>query len=106
MFVDKPIQVLQYTPFTFVNILAVYAVSFGTRPVRPNSVGTINDYGPNALVGVGAGGVACNAPGIPTYLLRLPTALVFNGVPAPAGAPAFYTIDLFRLQQVVIHRYE
>jgi hypothetical protein len=81
-------------------------VSFGSRALRPQSVATINAYAGNPLVGVGAGGAACNALGIAMYQMHIPAALLFNGVALPAGAPPFYTIDLYRLQQVIIHRYE
>jgi len=83
----------------------VYCVSFGTKALRSQSVAAINGYGGAAVIGVGAGGVACSAPNMPAYQLHIPTALLFNNAPPPL-APAFYTIDLFPLQQVIIRRYE
>lgn len=92
--------------FIFIILLyIVYCVSFGTRALRPQTVNAIANHGGN-VVGVGAGGPACNAFGVAAYQMRIPSALVYNGVPLPAGAPPFYTIDLHTFQQLIVQRYE
>jgi hypothetical protein len=84
-----------------------YCVSFGTRALHPLSIASINGRGGPPLVGVGIGGAAaCNALGIAAYQFRLPTALIFAGSAAPGGAPVFYTIDLFPIQQAIGRRYD
>ena len=50
--------------------------------------------------GVGFGGPPCDAHGIPTYQLTLPTIEIFNGVPGgvPTDLPGVAAIDLFEVQ--------
>jgi len=77
-----------------------YAVSFGCYQISAQARNFINGLGGVPVVGVGAGGPACNANGIPMYQLRIPTAKIYNGDPAgiPFGAPNPANIDLYPIQ--------
>jgi hypothetical protein len=93
----------------------VFAVSFGTHRLHQKSRNVLNNtiLGATPLTGVGevdpATGnpyPACNGARIAQYQLRIPTPLLFTGLPGgiPPAAPAnrHYGVDLFDIQTDVI----
>lgn len=59
----------------------------------------------DAITGVGIGtAVSCDGANIPEYHLDIPTNLLFEGVSegVPTGVPANFSVDLFRLQNVIL----
>jgi len=82
-----------------------FAVSFGTHQLSQATRNSIPGGIPLTGVGentpAGPAYPACNALGLPDYQLRIPTALLFAGVPTgvPGGLGANVTMDLFVIQQ-------
>lgn len=82
-------------------------ISFGTAPLHPSTIDSLlNDVGvPIAnITGVGFVTTACDAPGIPTYQLHIPSIELFNGVPGgvPVEAVNGFYLDLWELQDVAL----
>lgn len=91
----------------------VFAVSFGTHRLHYTALNTLTNQilGGTPLTGVGEVDPAtnnpypaCNGGGIAQYQFRIPTPLLFNGVPGgvPLAAPLVYNIDLHSVQTDVI----
>jgi len=100
-------------------ILADQAISFGTARLHHQSVTVLNNLiapappvpAPPTLSGWLAGAalqLPCNAAGLAQYQLLLPTADLFQGVPAgvPAGLLLNINIDLFEVQQKVNNAFQ
>ncbi|RUS20341.1 hypothetical protein BC937DRAFT_95458 [Endogone sp. FLAS-F59071] len=98
-------------------------ISFGTAPFNPVITNTLTEHANAAVAaahpagtgppppvvlnttGIGFDGPPCNALGIATYQLNLPTVEIFNGVPTgiPAGIPpGGIDIDLYYVQDGVL----
>lgn len=84
------------------NTITTVAISFGTAPIRHNTVSFLRGIGvPDAnILGVGRGAPPCNGPGIPVYCLNLPAVDLYNGDPlgVPGVAANGWNLDLWHVQ--------
>ncbi|GBB98496.1 hypothetical protein RclHR1_03240021 [Rhizophagus clarus] len=96
------------------SLIPIMIISFGTAGIDTSIVNYINGIGvlPGNLIGVGFTDPnnnnnnypSCNVANIPTYLLNIPGAALFNEVSAPLRPVEFaagFTLDLWELQVVI-----
>jgi len=88
--------------------MPVIVRSFGTAPLHQNTITYVASIGVAHITGVGTPGApACNAGGIPQYVLNIPAAEIFAGSPGgiPPGAANGLNLDLWLIQSEVLNEY-
>ncbi|GBC00657.1 hypothetical protein RclHR1_03930007 [Rhizophagus clarus] len=94
---------------TIQNTIPNLVISFGTAPLHQEPVDIINSTGIRNYRFTGflqPGDTACTMPGMPAFQINIPSNLLFSSFPGgvPVGAPNFFNIDLWELQQRILDR--
>jgi len=84
-------------------VVPTSAISFGTAPIHHTTLHTINALGGARVVGHGCGGPGCDGAGLSLYQLQVPTVSLFHPLPVPAPLPPVIPVDLFVVQQRILH---
>src|SRR5256885_1708565 len=93
---------------TIQNTIPNLIISFGTAPLQQESRDIINSTGIRSYRITGLlqpDDTACTNPGMQNYQIDIPSNLLFNSFPGgvPQGTPNNFTIDLWEVQQRILH---